>query len=208
MVRFHSPYAAPMSGQPLPLVRVPRPERSDAARNRGALLVAARRMVEQHGVEALTMDALAREAGVGKGTVFRRFANRAGLMAALLNHSETDFQTRVMTGPAPLGPGAPAWERLQAFGRTRLEYNLQAARLIEAAGRTGRRSFAAESFAHLHVVHLLRELGVRGDLPFLATALLAPLEAVVVEEAVRLEGFPVDRFVAGWEDLGRRVVEG
>ncbi len=197
-----------MSGQPVPLLRAPRPERSDAARNREALLVAARRMVEQQGVSALTMDALAREAGVGKGTVFRRFASRAGLRAALLNHSETDFQAQVMTGPPPLGPGAPPQERLRAFGRTRLEYNLQAARLIEAAGRTGRRSFAAESFAHLHVVHLLRELDVRGDLPFLATALLAPLEAVVVEEAVRLEGFPVDRFVTGWEDLARRILRG
>jgi AcrR family transcriptional regulator len=197
-----------MSGHPVPLLPSPRPERSDAARNREALLVAARRMVEREGVEALTMDALAREAGVGKGTVFRRFASRAGLMAALLNHSETDFQAQVMTGPPPLGPGAPPWERLQAFGRTRLEYNLRAARLIEAAGRTGERSFAAESFAHLHVVHLLRELDVRGDLPFLATALLAPLEAVVVEEAVRLEGFPVDRFVTGWRDLSRRVVDG
>jgi hypothetical protein len=43
---------------------------------------------------------------------------------------------------------------------------------------------------------------------FLAKALLAPLESVVVEEAVRLEGFPVDRFVAGWQDLARRVVYG
>ena len=35
------------------------------------------------------MDALAAEAGVGKGTVFRRFESREGLMAALLDHSET-----------------------------------------------------------------------------------------------------------------------
>jgi AcrR family transcriptional regulator len=195
-----------MSGQPVPLLRTPRPERSDAARNREALLVAARRLVEERGVEAVTMDALAREAGVGKGTVFRRFASRAGLMTALLDHSEAEFQHRVISGPPPLGPGAAAWDRLVAFGRTRLEYNLQAARLIEAAGRTGRRSMAAESFAALHVVHLLRELQVSGDVSFLAKALLAPLEAVVVEDAVRLEGFAVERFVRGWEDLARRVV--
>ena len=197
-----------MRGHPLPLLEGPRPERSDAARNREALLVAARRMVEESGVESLTMDALAREAGVGKGTVFRRFDSRAGLMAALLNHSEARFQTQIMGGPPPLGPGAEPLERLLAFGRTRLEYNLQAARLIEAAGRPGRRSVAAESFTNLHVVHLLRQLDVRGDVQFLAKALLAPLESVVVEEAVRLEGFPVDRFVAGWQDLARRVVHG
>lgn len=209
MVRLYShPYTSVMSGHPLPLLEGPRPERSDAARNREALLAAARRMVAENGVESVTMDALAREAGVGKGTVFRRFISRAGLMAALLNHGEAQFQTLVMSGPPPLGPGVEPWERLVAFGRTRLEYNLQAARLIEAAGQPGRRSVAAKSFTTLHVIHLLRELDLRGDVQFLAKALLAPLESVIVEEAVHLEGFSVDRFVAGWQDLARRVVEG
>lgn len=197
-----------MSGDLLPLLGGPRPERSDAARNREALLTAARRMVEEKGVESVTMDALAREAGVGKGTVFRRFASRAGLMAALLNHGEAQFQTLVMSGPPPLGPGVGPWERLVAFGHTRLQYSLHAARLIEAAGQPGRRSVAVESFASLHVIHLLRHLEVRGDVRFLAKALLAPLESVIVEETVRLDDFPVSRFLAGWEDLARRVVEG
>ena len=40
------------------------------------------------------------------------------------------------------------------------------------------------SFANMHVRYLLRELGVDGDLPLLATALLAPLELVVLEQQV------------------------
>src|SRR5881409_2392334 len=56
-------------------------ERSDAAGNREALLGAAARLVERCGVEAVTMDAVAEAALVGKGTVFRRFGSRAGLMA-------------------------------------------------------------------------------------------------------------------------------
>ena len=51
------------------------------------------------------MDAVAAAAGVGKGTVFRRFESREGLMAALLNHSETEWQAAVISGPPPLGPG-------------------------------------------------------------------------------------------------------
>ena len=124
----------------LPMFDQPPRERSDAARNREALLAAAARLVEDHGVDAVTMDSVAAAAGVGKGTVFRRFDSREGLMAALLNRSETEWQGLVISGPPPLGPGAPAIERLHAFGHSRMEVNLQHAELIRAAGRA-RRAF-------------------------------------------------------------------
>ena len=60
-------------------------------------------------MRGVTMEAVATEAGVGKGTVFRRFESRAGLMAALLNHYESAWQAAVISGPPPLGPGAPPW---------------------------------------------------------------------------------------------------
>ena len=110
--------------RPLPLLGTTAPERRDAARNREALLVAAQGLVEHYGVDAVTMDAVAAAAGVGKGTVFRRFESREGLMAALLDHSETAWQASVMSGPPPLGPGAEPWERLMAFGRSRLDTTL------------------------------------------------------------------------------------
>ena len=190
----------------LPLLDQPPRERSDAARNREALLVAAARLVEQYGVDAVTMDSVAAEAGVGKGTVFRRFDSREGLMASLLNRSETEWQRLVIQGPPPLGPGAPPRERLRAFGRSRMETNLTHAELIRAAGRAGERSYAAVSFAAMHVRYLLTELGVRGDVDFLATALLAPLEMVVLVQQTRVEQIPLARIQAGWDDLVRRVV--
>ncbi|WP_307853771.1 TetR/AcrR family transcriptional regulator [Nocardioides palaemonis] len=192
----------------LPLADEPAPERADAARNREAILAAALRLVETRGVGCVTMDTVAAEAGVGKGTVFRRFETREGLMAAVLNESETAWQASVISGPPPLGPGAPPLERLLAFGHSRLRTNLTHADLIAAAGRPGARSTAAVSFVNMHVRHLLGELGVRGDLLMLATALLAPLEMVVLDQQVTHEHLPLERIEAGWDDLVRRVVEG
>jgi len=180
-------------------------ERSDAARNREALFAAADELIAHCGVEALTMEAVAAKAGVGKGTVFRRFDSRAGLMGALLDRSETAWQAAVMSGPPPLGPGAPPMDRLLAFGRSRLETVLTHAELIRAAGFSGARSFAAYSFAAMHMRYLLDELGVRGDIALLATALMAPLEEPIVDQQVRIEGLEVERIHAGWTDLVRRV---
>src|SRR5918998_3704483 len=130
----------------LPMIGDPPPERRDAARNREALLRAAEELIDHCGIDAVTMDAVAARAGVGKGTVFRRFDSREGLMAALLNFSETEWQGSVIYGPPPLGPGAEPMERLLAFGRSRLELNLRLADLIRAAGAAGSRSYAAYSF--------------------------------------------------------------
>lgn len=194
-----------MSERPLPLLDGPPVERRDAARNRAALLGAARELVDRCGVDEVTMEAVAQAAGVGKGTVFRRFESRAGLMAAILNFRESEFQAQVLSGPPPLGPGAPALDRLLAFGRGRLDYNLAAARLIEAAGRPGRQAAGVRSFSAQHIGLLLREMGVGGDVGFLASALLAPLERVVLDGPDGLDDYPVERVVAGWNDLVHRV---
>ncbi|HUQ00327.1 MAG TPA: helix-turn-helix domain-containing protein [Aeromicrobium sp.] len=192
----------------LPLLGEPPRERRDAARNREALLCAARRLVEDKGVEAVTMDALAEEAGVGKGTVFRRFESRAGLMAALVNEFEIDWQAAVLSGPPPLGPGAPPMERLLAMGRSRMELNLTHAQLMEAAGWQLTHGHAAHSFIAMHTRHLLGELGVRGDIQVLATALIAPLSAALLMQQIEVEGLDLDRIHAGWADLVQRVVDG
>ena len=100
----------------LPLAPEARAERIDAARNREAILEAAQRLLSCQGAESITMDRLAFEAGVGKGTLFRRFGDRAGLFHALLDETERRLQEGFIRGPAPLGPGAPPADRLVAFG--------------------------------------------------------------------------------------------
>jgi AcrR family transcriptional regulator len=84
----------------------PHAERADAARNRRLLLVTARGIIAGQGAGQLTMDGLAERAGLGKGTVFRRFGTRAGIFAALLDDDERDFQEQMLAGTPPIGPGA------------------------------------------------------------------------------------------------------
>jgi AcrR family transcriptional regulator len=98
----------------LPLV-TDRPERGDAAANRQRILAVARELLEKHGASGVSMDAVAAAAGVGKGTVFRRFGDRAGLMGELISDYMRDFQDAFLFGPPPLGPGAPPADRLIAF---------------------------------------------------------------------------------------------
>ncbi len=189
----------------LPLLTAAPPERRDAARNRQALLDAAAELMGGCGVEALTMDALAAQAGVGKGTVFRRFGSREGLMASLLDHREAAWQAAVISGPPPLGPGAPPRERLHAFGASRMRLHLDQAALIEAAGRTWGENHAVLGFASMHVRLLLTELGVEGDLTYLSTALIAPLSVPVLRQQLH-HGMSEEQILAGWQDLVARVV--
>ena len=194
--------------QLLPMADEPAPERADAARNRQAILAAALELVRTRGVEGVTMDSVASVAGVGKGTLFRRFSSREGLMAAVLNESEAEFQASVISGPPPLGPGAPPLDRLLAFGHSRMHTNVTHGALIKAAtGESSARSRAAASFAVMHVRHLLSELGVTGDLVLLSIAILAPLDIMVVEQQQR-DNISLERIEAGWDDLVRRVIRG
>lgn len=84
-----------MDRTPLSLGR-PRAERADAARNREQLLAVAREMVAELGADKVTMDGLAEGAGLGKGTVYRRFGTRAGIFHALLDDDEHAFQREVL----------------------------------------------------------------------------------------------------------------
>lgn len=92
-----------------------RAERADAARNRHAVLRATEQLLAEGGGDHVALDRVAALAGVGKGTVFRRFGSRAGLLQALLEERSRELREAVQTGPPPLGPGAPSPERLLAF---------------------------------------------------------------------------------------------
>nr|WP_072807366.1 TetR/AcrR family transcriptional regulator [Rhodococcus yunnanensis] len=182
-------------------------ERCDAARNRRLLLDAAAELVATIGADAVTMDGLAAKAGVGKGTVFRRFGSRSGLMRALLDHTEKELQSGFLFGPPPLGPGAEPIDRLVAFGRARLSIVEVQGEVMRAAENSleFRYSAPAHMVNYTHVLNLLRAAGVEGDLELLAYGLLTPLEASLVLHQFRDLGMPMDRLADAWEDLVRRV---
>ena len=92
-----------------------RKERADAARNRRAILAATEKLLAAHRAQDISMDQVAAEAGVGKGTIFHRFGSRTGLMRALMYERARALSEAITQGPPPLGPGAPDRERLLAF---------------------------------------------------------------------------------------------
>jgi AcrR family transcriptional regulator len=92
-----------------------RRERADAIRNRRAILAATEELLASHRPQDISMEQVAAAAGVGKGTVFHRFGNRTGLMHALMVERAQALGEAVTAGPPPLGPGAPARDRLLAF---------------------------------------------------------------------------------------------
>ncbi|MFF4614210.1 TetR/AcrR family transcriptional regulator [Nonomuraea jabiensis] len=162
------------------LVGQPVKERADAARNRERVLAAAARLFAEKGVEAVSMDAVAAAAGVGKGTLFRRFGDKSGLAVALLDARERDLQQRILSGPPPLGPGASAPERLTAFVAAYLDYlfaHLDLVRMSETASPGARYRIGAYRFWHRHVAILLAESRPGCDADPLSHTLLAAMGA-------------------------------
>ncbi|WP_216698951.1 TetR/AcrR family transcriptional regulator [Arthrobacter sp. Br18] len=178
-------------------------ERRDASRNRRLLLHAASTIVACSGVDSLTMDGVAREAGVGKGTVFRRFGSRAGLMQALADQTGRTFQEAFMFGPPPLGPGAPARERLRAFGAASIDRLEVDGRVVRAAGSPGGPDLAhpTQRLVRLHLIMLLREAGVQGDSELAAYQLAAFLDAGLLLHLSDDRGMPRARLVRAWNVL-------
>ena len=190
----------------------PPAERADAARNRRLLLATARDMLAEQGADTLTMDGLAERAGLGKGTVFRRFGTRAGIFAALLDDDERDFQEQVLAGPPPLGPGAPPPARLIAYGRARTAF-LITHRDIARAALDGRQQIPAgpqTPMSREHIRFLLGEMNLGADLDILATQLTAALDGpllLYLSSAILTQAAPQisERLGRGWQDLIQRV---
>ncbi|MCC9711933.1 TetR/AcrR family transcriptional regulator [Streptomyces sp. MNU76] len=182
--------------------------RADAARNRTRLLEVAARLAAECGAANLTMEGVATAAEVGKGTVFRRFGDRFGLLVALLDHHEREFQASFLTGPPPLGPDAPPVERLRAFGAAaiRHEYGHRDLYLAAHADATRRHANPAARLRLSHLCMLLRRAGVQGDIELLAQTLLGYLDINLVDHLVERRGMSLDRLELGWGDLITRLV--
>jgi AcrR family transcriptional regulator len=185
--------------------------RADAMRNHQRVLCTAARLFEERGPENCSMDLIASEAGVGKGTLFRAFGDRAGLAAAVLSEHEAAFQEDVLRGPAPLGPGAPPIERIAAFGTAYMHFLDGHIDLMLAAETGIGTRYRGGPFAvyRAHMGMLVREALPEGfDHDYTTDVLLAPLAADFFVYQRRLRERTVPELADAYRCLVGRVLTG
>jgi AcrR family transcriptional regulator len=183
-------------------------ERADARRNRERILCAAARLIDERGIDGISMDDVAAKAHVGKGTLYRRFGDRASLIRALIEEPERDFQEALIRGDPPLGPGAAPLERLHAFGAGLLRLLEQNARFLRATevDKTGRYNHPVYAFYQTHVALLLREiLGESTRTEYLVDSLLAPLSADAFLYQREARGMSLEEIGEGWRALATAI---
>ena len=88
----------------------PRPLRADAERNRERVVEAATALFAEHGLDA-SMNEVARRAGVGVATLFRRFPSRDELIAAVFADKMRAYSDAITTALADPDP----WEGFSGF---------------------------------------------------------------------------------------------
>lgn len=181
-------------------------ERADAARNRARILAAADRLFAERAGDPVTMEEIAAAAGVGKATLYRRYPDAGAIADALLNEHERVLQEELLRGPPPLGPGAPAADRLAAFYRAMIEL-LDRHGHLSLAAETGARRYRTGAYGawSLHVKSLLDAAGL-GEQPELVDSLLAPLAPDVFVRQ-RQTGLSPAEIADGLAFLAARVLD-
>jgi AcrR family transcriptional regulator len=193
----------------LPILGEERPERADAAANREKVLSAAEKLFARCGPAHVSMDAVAAEAGVGKGTLFRRFGDRASLARAVLGKHEVCFQEAIIRGAPPLGPGAPPLERLVAFGRGYLDFLEDHGEIMREAEGTPsvHLSSGVYAFYRMHITLLLREAGLGERADFLADVILLPLTATAFAYFRGARDLSIRELADAHADLCARLID-
>lgn len=184
-------------------------ERADAARNRARVLTAAAGLFRARDPRTITMDDVARAAGVGRATLYRRYPDVGSIAEALLDEHERALQARLLGGEPPLGPGAPAAERLAAFYAAMIELlEAHLPLVIGADAGAARLSVGSYGFWRAHVRALVAESGApsTADPDALVDALLAPLAAEVYQYQRERAGLRPERITAALGLLARRML--
>ncbi|MFI0368128.1 TetR/AcrR family transcriptional regulator [Actinomadura sp. 1N219] len=174
-----------------------RKPRKDAVRNRTAVLTAADALfADSASPDEVTMADVAAAAGVGKGTLFRAFGDRTGLIRALYQARLEPVRSAVEAGPPPLGPDAPPLERIPALLDAVLCFKLDNRGLALALEESGGTSpYQAEHYETWHSLlqNLLGQAPGLTDTEFTAHALLAATRADLVEHLAGQEGVPREK---------------
>ncbi|MFJ6754468.1 TetR/AcrR family transcriptional regulator [Streptomyces sp. NPDC091273] len=171
-----------------------RSPRKDAARNRAAVFAAADTLFAHcRSPEDVTMADIAAAAGVGKGTLFRAFGDRTGLIGALYEARLEPVRNAVEDGPAPLGPATPPLQRVPALLDAVLCFKLDNRHLALALEGTGADSpYRTAHYERWHTLlrDLLEQIPGPADTGFTAHALLAATRADLVAYLAGYKGVP------------------
>ncbi|MBW4720215.1 TetR/AcrR family transcriptional regulator [Saccharothrix obliqua] len=182
-------------------------ERKDAARNRVAILDAASRLIGERGLSAVCMEDVAVAAGVGKGTVFRRFGDREGLVQAVV--AERTRAWREQSEALLADVASPPEERVVTFVGCLFDHVLAALPLIRALELVSDGSDGcADNLTPTRLATLIAQVRPDVDAEYLAHALLANLRGDVVHHLVHRLGLPADRVRAGVISLARCALTG
>ncbi len=190
-----------------------RHERRDAAANRELLLGTAETLFSERGVEHVNMADIAQAAGVGKGTLYRRFANKGELCLALMDAQLAGFQEAMLLRMRQMAAdGEPNMAQLDMFLDALVHFTAVHQPLLCEVQREGR--FASSS--HLSLPHFWQHMTVSGllqaavqageispdlDIAYIADALLSPLKIDLFRFQREVRQFSLERISAGLRSL-------
>jgi AcrR family transcriptional regulator len=177
--------------------------RADAVANRAHLLETAARLFAEDSVAEVHMERIARETGVGKGTLYRHFASKGELCLALLDDQFRAFQNKMLSqmrqgtndGTSRLEQLAHFLDAYVWFLDTYMPFMCE----IERGGVQSLVSPAPYVWLNMTVRGLLQtavtagELPTGLDIPFWADMLLAPLSAPFFRFLRERRGFDPNR---------------
>lgn len=162
-------------------------------------------------VETVSMDDIAAAAGVGKGTLFRAFGSRDGLLDTLFADRMARLREAVQSGEPPLGPATPPRERVLAVLDAILVFKLENSPLIRA--REVARSGVPQTGQYRWMHATLRELIERArsgasdlDAGYGAHVLLGALRPDLIDELLAAGSTP-EQIRGAQAVLARRILD-
>ncbi|MCA9942020.1 MAG: TetR/AcrR family transcriptional regulator [Ardenticatenaceae bacterium] len=188
-----------------------RQERRDAAANRERILQTAEKLFAEQGVANVNMADIAQEAGVGKGTLYRRFTNKAELCLALMDSQMIEFQNGMLSRMQQMSAqGTPKMAQLDQFIDSLIYFTDAHAPLLCEVQRSG--LLQEQEPDGLELPHFWQYMTVNGllkaaatngeiadnlDIDYLADAILSPLKADIFYYQREVRGFSLERISAG-----------
>lgn len=176
----------------------------------GILQAADRLFAETEAPFTVTMDMIAAAAGVGKGTLFRAFGSRDGLLDTLWAAKLGPVRAATEGQAPPLGTAAPAKDRLPAFLDALLSFKLANRHLIRAR-EIAPQLLQSSHYKWMHgLLSGLFEEAAPGTpaehARYLAHALLAALHLDLIEELLA-DGLSLDAIRERQAAHARAVVD-